>query len=77
MKRDETFFVTIKRGGRTGFLLGPYATLEEAEGHVAEGRQRASEADSWSDFDAFGVTGVTCPETAAKIRPVFGPGELS
>lgn len=53
------FYVTIKRGGRTGWLLGPYATHEEALGHVSEGRHLAHAVDPRTEFDAFGTSRVT------------------
>jgi hypothetical protein len=52
----EGFYVTIKRGGRTGYLLGPFASKTAAEARVGKGVQVASEADPFAAFDLFGVT---------------------
>jgi len=52
------FYVTIRRGERTGLLLGPYKTKDEADPNVDRARKAAEEIDSWAGFDAFGVTRV-------------------
>lgn len=54
----EGFYVTVKDGGRTGYLLGPYEAKGEAEAEVPLGRRLAEQADSRAAFYAFGVTRV-------------------
>ncbi|MEX5635761.1 hypothetical protein [Parafrankia sp. FMc2] len=54
----EAFYVTVRRGSRTGCLLGPYDTPEEAEANVERANLTACEIDPWCGFDAFGVTRV-------------------
>jgi hypothetical protein len=39
------FFVTVVDGPRYGFLLGPYATHEEALGQVDRGRKLANDSN--------------------------------
>ena len=51
----EVFYVTIRRGTRTGFLLGPYSTKTDAETDVDPGRELARR----NPFTWFGVTEVT------------------
>lgn len=55
----KKFYCTMIRGQRVAWLMGPYDTKEEAEGHVQEAREGAYKADPRSHWDAFGVTGVT------------------
>lgn len=52
------FYVTMLRGDKVAWLLGPYPSREEAEGYVSEAARRASDIDPWAWFDAFGVTRV-------------------
>ena len=52
------FYVTIRRGSRTGALLGPYPTHDDAQKNVIRARVTAEDIDSWAGFDAFGVTRV-------------------
>jgi hypothetical protein len=56
------FYVTVQRqargGLRTGWLLGPYETKEQAEEHVPEGKILANQADPRTAFDAFGTSGM-------------------
>jgi hypothetical protein len=54
----EGYYVTIRRGSRTGLLLGPYTTHGAAEGNVGRAQCEARKIDSWTAFDGFGVTRV-------------------
>jgi len=58
---DKKYYVTMIRAGKDkpAFLAGPFDTHEEAKAHVEPARKKAAEVDPWSDFDAFGTTGVT------------------
>ncbi len=49
------YYVTVRDGPRTGFLLGPYATHEAALAEVPRGTDLACEADPWAWFHAFGT----------------------
>ncbi len=66
---DAGYYVTMKRLGRTAWLLGPYETQEAAADQVCRGRVLASEIDPWADFDAFGTA-----HLASRVTPstVFG-----
>jgi hypothetical protein len=68
-RTDRYFYVTIQRGHRQGFLLGPYDTHDVALAAVDRGRALACKADVWAEFDAFGTASV-CKE--CKIKTVFG-----
>lgn len=63
------FYVTMKRGARTAWLLGPYATHEEALGKVPAAKVLAGLADPGAHFDAFGTSRVK-----GAVRP---PGVLN
>lgn len=54
----EGYYVTMQRGQRTAYLLGPELTKEAAEARVPEGRRLAYDVDAFAVFDAFGVTRV-------------------
>ena len=71
----EAFYVTVKDGPKTGFLLGPYETHEEALANVDRGREAAFESDnkgrSW--FYAYGTSKITLPATMTEFpKGVFG-----
>lgn len=51
----RAFYVTIRRGSRTGFLLGPYERYDDALANVERGRRLAVAADPFAHFDAFGT----------------------
>jgi hypothetical protein len=50
------FYVTVKDGRRTGWLLGPYATHGEALAHVDDGRRLARAVDDRAAWYAFGTS---------------------
>jgi hypothetical protein len=56
------FYATVQRnipgGVRTGLVLGPYDTHDEAAAHVPAARRLAVDVDPWAAFDAFGVSHV-------------------
>ncbi|QIG75322.1 hypothetical protein EVC29_093 [Rhizobium phage RHph_Y52] len=64
------FYVTIIRGKRVGFLLGPYPTHDEALSNVDRGKRLACDADPWADFDAFGTSRWKDEKTPPKS--IFG-----
>lgn len=70
-----SFYVTALKGGRNdivAFLMGPYETLEQAQGKVADGRHlvRWAKADPFAEL-AYGVSKYTGPKGAEPIA-VFG-----
>lgn len=65
------YYVTIIRGKRVGFLLGPYASHQESLDNVDRGRALATKADAWADFDAFGTSRWKSLD-AAPPKAVFG-----
>lgn len=60
------YYVTVKRGKRTGWLFGPIACPALARSFVAYVRRVACRLDPWCDFDAFGVSSLT---TKATLPP--------
>lgn len=65
------FYVTIIRNPgpdqRVRRLLGPYDTLEEAEGHVDDARRLAVQCDPMAHFDSFGVSSWARDELAGML----------
>jgi len=68
------FYVTVRREKRTGWLLGPYATHQEAIDNLSRGLKLAIEADPWAAFDAFGTCSLP---VGTKVKTVFGNTEQS
>lgn len=64
-----SFYVTVKDGPRTGWLLGPYATHNEARANVDRAKELAEKADRWAHFYAFGTARVQGEVTG---KTVFG-----
>lgn len=68
--RPGRYYVTVRDGGRHGYLLGPYDTHQEALENVERGRDLANDADSRAHWYAFG-TGRLQDETAT-VASIFG-----
>jgi len=68
-RRHWAFYVTVKDGPRTGWLLGPYGTHDEALANVERGKELAEEHDRWAHFYFYGTTLVRGSVTA---KTVFG-----
>lgn len=49
------YYVTVRKGPRTGRLLGPYTTREAADANVERARTVAIQVDSWAWFYEFGT----------------------
>ncbi|RUW55578.1 hypothetical protein EOA32_00740 [Mesorhizobium sp. M1A.F.Ca.ET.072.01.1.1] len=60
------YYVTVKRGNRTGWLFGPVADHAVALAMVDPVRRLACTVDPWCDFDAFGTSSIT---TTKKLPP--------
>lgn len=56
---ESGYYVTIKRGTRTGFLLGPYAIHSDALTRVNAARDAATEIDGAAWFDLIGTSKLT------------------
>lgn len=52
---ERKYYVTMLRDKRYAFLLGPFATHDEALALVNTAQAEAHKVDPWSDFDAFGT----------------------
>lgn len=50
------FYVTVQDGGRTGFLLGPYADLRDALANVDRGRDMACAGSSRAHWYTYGTS---------------------
>lgn len=61
-------YVTVRSGGRVGFLLGPYDDHHEARANVARGTQLACDANSRAWFCSFG----TARDPGRTRATVFG-----
>lgn len=64
------YYVTVRDGKRTGGLLGPYQTHNEALQNVERGKALAITADAFACFYAFGTTKITT--TGNLPKSVFG-----
>lgn len=52
------YYVTLRRGKRVAWLLGPYKAHQRAIDAVPEAFAKAREIDPWCDFDAYGTASV-------------------
>lgn len=75
------YYVTVRDGGRTGFLLGPYATHQDARANVDRGRAyalgdcdgpdgRRIAYNGRAHFYAYGTSRL--PRNVQAPRTVFG-----
>jgi hypothetical protein len=53
----KEYFVTVRDGNRSGFLLGPYTTHQEALDLVDRGRDLACAANDRAWFYSYGTAG--------------------
>lgn len=67
----EAFYVTVKDGSRTGWLLGPFDTHEEALKKVNTARTIAEAKDPRAVFYAFGTAKRTGRQHPAGILNRF------
>ncbi len=65
---SRRYYVTVKDGGRTGWLLGPFLTHGRALSHVSRAKRLANDADPRAAFYAFGTA--SAPAEYA-IKTVF------
>jgi len=68
-RRGASFYVTVRDAGRTGFLLGPYASRLDACARVDYGRELAVRATPDAHFYSYGVSSVQAG--AEQPRPIF------
>lgn len=64
------YYVTVRDGSRTGFLLGPYTLHADAIANVNRGNTLACNADSRAHWYAFGTAHVR--HNVAQPKTVFG-----
>jgi hypothetical protein len=64
-----SFYVTIRRGRRSGLLAGPFRTHGQAAAHVDATRALAVQVDPWAHFDEVG--------TGRSRTGSRGPGRLN
>lgn len=62
------YYVTVRDGGRTGFLLGPYDDIRDATTNVTRAQALAVETDPFAYFYAFGVARLPI---GTPCKPVF------
>jgi hypothetical protein len=53
------YYVTLQRGDRTAWLLGPFDQHDDAKANVAAAVAKANELDPWTHFDAYGTSSIT------------------
>jgi len=53
--RAVGFYVTVRHGKQRGFLLGPYATKQDADGNVSRARRHAEEQVNEACFYEYGT----------------------
>ena len=53
------FYVTLQRGAKTAWLLGPFAEHEKALAVVKPAFDKACELDSRAIWDAYGTSSIT------------------
>lgn len=73
----EGFYVTIRRGSRTGALLGPFSTRKDALDQVDAGRELAVELDRFAAFDLFGTTKVRLSDDRSLHSRELPTGRLN
>lgn len=54
----RSFYVTVRRAKRVGWLAGPFSSELEARAMVDDASRLAIELDPWAHFDAFGTASV-------------------
>lgn len=62
------FYVTVRNGGRSGALLGPYGTHDEALANVDRAREYAEQVNDRAIWYAYGTAKVTM-EPGKELRP--------
>ena len=67
---DPCYYVTCRDAGRTGYLLGPYQTPEDALADVVKAKYHAEKADPWAAFYSFGTAKVASGRRAGVLNAV-------
>jgi hypothetical protein len=68
-RTKRSYYVTVRDGGRTALLLGPFQSHKAALAQVGRGRKLADEATPWAAFYAFGTSSVPA---GTGVKTVFG-----
>lgn len=63
----KAYYVTIKRGSRTGWLFGPCMDHGVALMMVPYIRQLAGRVDPFTHFDAFGTSSIERPDDGRPL----------
>lgn len=68
VKNHPFFYVTILDDrGRRGWLTGPFQTYDDARDDMRRAKDKATNADPWAAFCAFGIA-----SSVAERKTVFG-----
>jgi hypothetical protein len=54
----QAFYVTMRNGSRTAWLLGPFNSEQEAREMLPAARTKAIEIDPYNHFHAFGTASI-------------------
>jgi hypothetical protein len=65
VRMAEGFYVSVRDGKRTGFLLGPHCSSRDALAEVQRGKKLAEKADPFASFYDYGTCSVRA-ETLPK-----------
>jgi hypothetical protein len=67
------YYVSVRDAGRTGLLLGPFETHQEALDLVDDGRAKANDVSPFSAFFAFGTVRMPAPFREPGVLNRFFP----
>lgn len=68
MMQSVGFYVTVRDGGRSGALLGPYNTHDEALANVDRAREHAQQVNDRAIWYAYGTARVTM-KPGKELKP--------
>lgn len=80
MEKQTGYYVTMMRGARVAWLLGPFRSHDAALAMVDAARGKACEIDARSHWDAFGTSSITpecglMPERNGVLNRFFPEAE--
>lgn len=73
MPEEVLYYVTVRDGGRTGFLLGPYLSRAEALANVERGKNLAATANGYAWFYAYGTASYPARRPVRVVFPDAPP----
>lgn len=67
------YYVTLRRGGKAAWLLGPFKVHQRAIDAVPEAYRKACEIDPWCDFDEYGTASIDSdkPHPPGKLNSIL------